>query len=244
MIKFFRKIRQRLLAENKTSRYTLYALGEIFLVVVGILIALQINNWNERRKARNYEAKLLIELKNTIVSDYKLVARAIKGNERAQSAGHIIVAHLENELPYHDSLNIHFEDVHLRWQLNLSKYAFENAKSYGLQFIKDDSIRLLLTTLYEKNDSFSKIRDSGRILYTQNTVVPILVELFESARSYDKNKPGIIPNDYEALKNNKKYRSILRTAIGYRIDDNNLIRRNLLVMKDLEQRVQKELDTK
>ncbi|GAA4973160.1 hypothetical protein GCM10023315_24490 [Algibacter aquimarinus] len=50
MIKFFRKIRQNLLMENKTGKYFKYAIGEIILVVIGILIALQINNWNENRK--------------------------------------------------------------------------------------------------------------------------------------------------------------------------------------------------
>jgi hypothetical protein len=49
VIKFFRKIRQRLVTENKFSKYMLYAIGEITLVVIGILIALQINNWNENR---------------------------------------------------------------------------------------------------------------------------------------------------------------------------------------------------
>ena len=49
MIKIFRKIRQNLLMENKTSKYFKYAIGEILLVVIGILIALQINNWNEKR---------------------------------------------------------------------------------------------------------------------------------------------------------------------------------------------------
>ena len=49
MIKFFRKIRQNLIIENKTSKYFKYAIGEIILVVIGILIALQINNWNENR---------------------------------------------------------------------------------------------------------------------------------------------------------------------------------------------------
>ena len=53
MIKFFRKIRQKLLSENKFSKYLIYAIGEIILVVIGILIALQINNWNESRKQEN-----------------------------------------------------------------------------------------------------------------------------------------------------------------------------------------------
>ncbi len=50
MIKFFRRIRQQLLTENKFSKYVLYAIGEIILVVVGILMALSINNWNSNQK--------------------------------------------------------------------------------------------------------------------------------------------------------------------------------------------------
>ncbi len=62
MIRFFRTIRQRLLTENRVSKYLLYAIGEILLVVVGILLALQINTWNEGRKDRLYERKMLGEL--------------------------------------------------------------------------------------------------------------------------------------------------------------------------------------
>ena len=50
MLRFFRNIRKELAAENKVTAYLRYAIGEIILVVIGILIALQINNWNERRK--------------------------------------------------------------------------------------------------------------------------------------------------------------------------------------------------
>ena len=62
MLKFFRKIRQRLLKEDRLSTYLLYAIGEIMLVVLGILIALQINNWNEQNKSRQSENKALIDL--------------------------------------------------------------------------------------------------------------------------------------------------------------------------------------
>ncbi len=62
MIKFFRKIRQNLLMENKTGKYFKYAIGEIVLVVIGILIALQINNWNEQRKDRIKEQVVLKQL--------------------------------------------------------------------------------------------------------------------------------------------------------------------------------------
>ncbi|MEZ5056310.1 MAG: DUF6090 family protein [Saprospiraceae bacterium] len=59
MLKFFRKIRQKLLSENKFSRYLIYAAGEIVLVMIGILLALQVNNWNEKRKESNKEDQLI-----------------------------------------------------------------------------------------------------------------------------------------------------------------------------------------
>jgi hypothetical protein len=62
MIKFFRKIRQKLLSENKFSKYLLYAIGEIVLVVIGILIALQINNWNNNHKLEKEEIQLMKSL--------------------------------------------------------------------------------------------------------------------------------------------------------------------------------------
>ncbi|MGB5479757.1 MAG: DUF6090 family protein, partial [Eudoraea sp.] len=78
MIHFFRRIRRKLAADNptsakasagmKTGKYLKYAVGEIILVVIGILIALQINNWNENRKATNEEVKIL----NALHSDFKV----------------------------------------------------------------------------------------------------------------------------------------------------------------------------
>ncbi len=63
MIKFFRKIRRNLLSDGKTGKYLKYAIGEIILVVIGILIALQINNWNNTIKQGKLERKYLTELK-------------------------------------------------------------------------------------------------------------------------------------------------------------------------------------
>ena len=62
MIKFFRRIRQQVLSANRFSKYLLYAIGEIILVVIGILIALQINNWNEISKNKSTEKEYLTEL--------------------------------------------------------------------------------------------------------------------------------------------------------------------------------------
>jgi len=68
MIKFFRHIRQKLLSENKVSKYLIYAIGEIILVVIGILIALQINNWNEEKKQRIQEIETLKNVKTDFIN--------------------------------------------------------------------------------------------------------------------------------------------------------------------------------
>ncbi|MFC3879819.1 DUF6090 family protein [Algoriphagus namhaensis] len=69
MISFFRHIRQKLLSQNRVTRYLIYALGEILLVVIGILIALQVNNWNEDRKAKIQSLSYLEEFKKDLVND-------------------------------------------------------------------------------------------------------------------------------------------------------------------------------
>jgi len=68
MIKFFRKIRKKMLIENKFSKYLLYAIGEIVLVVIGILIALQINNWNAKQKIEKEEIGILYNLLESLNS--------------------------------------------------------------------------------------------------------------------------------------------------------------------------------
>jgi hypothetical protein len=81
MIKFFRKIRQNLLSEGKTGKYFKYAVGEIILVVIGILIALQINNWNEDRKNRTIEKETLSSLKSDLQSALEQLETKINQNK-------------------------------------------------------------------------------------------------------------------------------------------------------------------
>lgn len=78
MIKLFRNIRQNLLEEGKTSRYFKYAIGEIILVVIGILIALQINNWNENRKDQNRLLNIYSLIYNDIENDKQELIRNLE----------------------------------------------------------------------------------------------------------------------------------------------------------------------
>ena len=82
MIKFFRKIRQKLVTENKFSKYLLYAIGEIVLVVIGILIALQLNNLNEIDKVKDTEILYLNALHDEFSNNLIEVERVMKLNAK------------------------------------------------------------------------------------------------------------------------------------------------------------------
>ena len=91
MIRFFSKIRKSILDEGKAGKYLKYAIGEILLVVVGILIALQINNWNEDRKDRDLEQELLLQLKDEYQSNLKELDQKITvRNKTIASAGKLL----------------------------------------------------------------------------------------------------------------------------------------------------------
>ena len=91
MIKFFRKIRQRLLTENKFSKYLIYAIGEIILVVIGILIALSINNWNEKQKDLEKEQLILKQLHSEYQSNLaQLDEKILMRNEGLEACAKLL----------------------------------------------------------------------------------------------------------------------------------------------------------
>ena len=83
MIKFFRRIRYELMEKNKTGKYLKYALGEILLVIIGILIAVSINGWNEDRKLKKAEQSILKDLKQEMRINLKALEFAIEENEKS-----------------------------------------------------------------------------------------------------------------------------------------------------------------
>ena len=97
MIKFFRKIRQNLLSENKFRKYLIYAIGEIILVVIGILIALQINNSNELNKQRAKEVQFLKNLKSDLIFEESELERYIGIRESIVNSAQIALEHFNGK---------------------------------------------------------------------------------------------------------------------------------------------------
>jgi len=159
MIKFFRKIRQNLLTEGKTGKYLKYAIGEIVLVVIGILIALQINNWNEKRKASELELRVLREISENLGEDLVSLENDVRLNEGGIKNVEAIENALESNMPLTDSLLIRFGRITFNPTYTLKASGYKNLSSIGFQIIVEDSIRKSITHLYETQYSFLKERE-------------------------------------------------------------------------------------
>jgi hypothetical protein len=162
MIKFFRKIRQQLLSENKFSKYLIYALGEIILVVIGILIALSINNGNEERKLDVVELNILKGIKQNILMDTINLNRNIKRYKEMWERDSIISFHLVDKKPLDSLIEEKLLDLSLsNISINLHTSYFDEAKTKGLSIISNKSLRDSISRLYEDKYANVLLTENG-----------------------------------------------------------------------------------
>ena len=159
MIKFFRKIRQKMLTENKFSKYLIYAVGEIILVVIGILIALQINNWNETRQIKKVEKEIL----------YVLL-------EDLNSAKSYSEQYIENEQSYLDIIEKILHNDSIKTVLNNN-----NTIEYFNKAFWDFEIKIPVINTY------SDLKNAGKIAIIQNDSIRDRLSILE-ANVYNLDK--------------------------------------------------------
>lgn len=139
MIRFFRQIRQGLLTDNKFGKYLLYAVGEIILVVIGILVALSINNWNDEKKQRATEIHYLKNLKTDLQLNIAELNRYIGiRNSRIESATKVLE---------------HYEGKPLR---NLKDFMENAVRVYGWQ------------RFTQQDNTFQELINSGNLALISN----------------------------------------------------------------------------
>ena len=150
MIKFFRKIRQQLLAQNRFTKYLFYAIGEIILVVIGILIALQVNNWNQSRNDKKFEITMLQEIKSSLESDLdysQMIIRRVKVKE--DGIQELLKMTASNQM-YSDSILLEvYNTMNTPVSFDINKGGYEAIKSVGIDKISNDSLRKMLIQTYE-----------------------------------------------------------------------------------------------
>lgn len=207
MIRFFRHIRQTLLAQGRVARYLTYALGEIILVVLGIFIALQLNNWNTDRKRGDQELALLVEMRQNLERDLADCRSNIRSNQRWERALGIVLNHLEQRTPFHDSLRYHYGNIMGTTQLTANSSAYDNLKSIGFDLIRNDSLRRSITELYSERypflssmetnmDAHMQMQDMGPHMYEKLVVDTVWKSAY--------------PIDLEALRNDNAFKGTLR----------------------------------
>ena len=157
MLRFFSKIRYKLAAENKVVRYLRYAIGEIVLVMIGILLALQVNNWNIDRKDRIEEVKYIKNIKLDLQKDLKSLAYQIQFRKEKYEGTKKLISQL-NGMPIEDVTELTYNVINTimeeRFTPNNTTYA-ELESSGNLNLISNDSIKILLLELqeiYKRND--------------------------------------------------------------------------------------------
>ena len=236
MIKFFRKIRQRLLSENRFSKYLMYAIGEILLVVIGILIALQINNWNQNRIDKSQKKILLnnlhIEFKEnkTILKTYK---NGASDAFNAFNALINLVGESRETLAKHNLDSIFFAALAAN-ELSFSENTLNNIlQSDQLNLFKNEDIQVLMNewiTLSEiRNNRIAKSN-----YWNNNHLLPFLMP-YISFKEMDANgnfswtgKSKVKP-DYYPLFQKIEFENYIDNAMWYwqtildRVDETDIL---------------------
>lgn len=138
-----------MLLQNKTGQYVKYAIGEIILVVIGILIALQINNWNEARKQNQLEINALSEVRDDLVNSMADINQNLRIMTEWLESAWEIKRLIQTSDVFPDSMG---SDL---LKMTKDEYLFVNSKTYtalksaGFKVIKNDEIRGELDDLYE-----------------------------------------------------------------------------------------------
>jgi len=203
MIKFFRKIRQNLILENKIGKYFKYAVGEIILVVIGILIALQINNWNEAKKVEEKERQVLTEiisdLDYTLIDLDRVIRKRTNNLYKTTNSLKTLIKVLETDKAYHDSLAFNFRAANAYDDVNFKTIGYQSLVSIGTDLIEDPSLRSAIGKFHTSSISSSK----G---YFQEIHLDFYSYMLDYYRKYfstvfvDGDLEKLVPNDFEALK--------------------------------------------
>lgn len=213
MVQLFRKIRHRLLTENRFTKYLLYAVGEIILVVIGILIALQINNSNEYQKLRDREVILLTELRDNLVNDTLDLRYNIRNNNKRIRSNEVILQALTTSQAFHDSLTFHFGNLFGNFQFIENTSAWENLKSSGLDLISNDSLRNAISKLYSTHYQYLENFERGADdRYQWDHFYPQLLENLSIDTMWRHGSPV----DFENLKEDRKFKETIKMNLFLR----------------------------
>ena len=186
MLKFFRNIRKKLLKENHFNKYLLYALGEIILVVIGILLALQINNWNIEVQNRKQEKEILTLLFTEYENNLKQITKKIDIRNDILTSSYKMLNYKNNikNPVISDSIDTHLLRITLRPTFDPELYVTQELINTGkLYLIQDKQLRNSISSF---SSSLSELKEEEVIIvnYTENQLMPFLRENYQIGKMH------------------------------------------------------------
>lgn len=235
MIKIFRRIRIDLMQKNNTAKYLKYALGEIALVVIGILIALQINNWNEERKARAEERELLTNLSVSFTN--KLAELEDKNAGRIENIEDIdqLLNDISNqELSYSEDEMLPVMGRLFTWfTVNEEFSVIDMLFSSGrINTISNDSLRAKLISW---PDQMEEMFEEQRVIQdlVVNKLNPLISTYYSYSNFFRMDDPGYTgstyPNNFEGLLEDRDFENLIsqkRVYLSNNINDTDILIEN------------------
>ena len=146
--------------KNQTARYFKYAIGEIILVVIGILIALQINNWNENRKIKANEITILKELNADLKKNLEEIDEVKSIMELSEKASRDFLLFLNSNKSETDSMSDWLNQIGRSPIFNNANTTYKNIENSSNRIISNDSLRLSITLMYEREFKNIDVRDN------------------------------------------------------------------------------------
>jgi len=237
MIRIFRHIRKKLIEQDNVRKYLLYAIGEILLVVIGILIALQVNNWNEGRKQalqnRQYLTTLSAEIENNIET---LTAYKKKLKEQADSTYYYLELVNGDIKPSGTTIDQLTGEVGPIFSIAITKSVISKLSGSGiLESIQDEELKRLLPSITKSYENFEKSYAIANDHWI-NLLRPYynkhgdLLKMYSKTSRYKLPESGYSP-DINSFYKNRYFSGILSIRL---LNNKNLDRTTTNVITNLE----------
>jgi len=232
MIKLFRQIRQKLLTENKFSKYLLYAIGEIVLVVIGILIALSINNWNEKKNNINQAEKHLETVKLNLKDDIIQAEKLLSETKTTLQYSNTFLEQFKTLRPLDNDIQMYL--IYLMYERNLevNESGFGTLlNSNGMSYL-DDNLQIKMLDYYRHIEQLKSrevnanseiktmfepyVKENYYWIYNKTNPWPIQAVLYKDDPRTTENidlKSVIADKRLEIMVNGRRYQSLKLSAL-------------------------------
>ena len=191
------------------TRSLRYAAGELLLIVAGILIALAISDWNDRRLQREQELALLGEIRTALTVDLEALELSLQGWTEIANQIEALLEILKSEPPYESSFDRLFAAPYGFRPVKLNTAAYESLKSVGLQAISNPQLRLSIATVFDQHyESITMVNEVDT--FVAGILRPYYLERFSNLRFLE----SATPLDYESMVQDAYYQNLVEYRLN------------------------------